>query len=358
VRTFILIYINLFLYSCAGPMTPFGAKNVFLKNRKIEPIKVELPQARNLAQLNEINNDKVKITFSPKKQNWHDAKEVTIKIHDPSGVPISHKINVFYNDENINSTLANILDIRIDESSKNIILKLDKIRLLTRDEHKIVVTYRRSLYEPLFQAYYESPDCPLYDIQQVVNTAPFKIKRTFLENVHDISSQSGYNPSLLTALIAQESGFSTKAVSWAKAIGLTQITSLAEQEIIDKHPDWPRYNNSKGLNFIEIKALIATGKMNKKNEWRLDKYKSVQGGIDYLNYLDKYWNTKKNLNSLANFDSIDRRDIILASYNSGPARVRRNLNKNGVMWLEQEELSEAKKYVKRIRSYCYHFNTK
>ncbi len=339
-------------------MGPFGAINVFRNKKDIEPITLSRKITRKLAQIedNPFSNNNIKITFTPKKQHWHDAKHIIIKIHDPAGVPISHKINLFYNDKIINDIVGSIMESRINDENDTLILKLAKIRLPARDDHKIMVTYRRSLYEPIFHALYETPDCPLTDIQAVVNTSPFNIKKIFLKNVHDLSATNGINPSLVTALIAQESGFSTKAISWAKAVGLTQITSIAEKEIIDNHPNWPRYQNSNRLNFLEFKTLIATGKMNSKNEWRLDKYKSVQGGIDYLKYLDNFWSRAKNSNIISEVDQLKKRDVILASYNSGPTRVKRSIRSEGKNWLSHHEMSEAKKYVKRIKSYCYHFN--
>jgi soluble lytic murein transglycosylase-like protein len=49
-------------------------------------------------------------------------------------------------------------------------------------------------------------------------------------------------------------------------------------------------------------------------------------------------------------------NLLLASYNSGPYRVKRALIRKGPTWLEAKELREAKKYVKKVKSYCYHFS--
>ena len=115
------------------------------------------------------------------------------------------------------------------------------------------------------------------------------------------------------------------------------------------------------MNPLRIKALVALGKINEKNEWRLSHDRSIQGGISYLKYIEQYWSSFDPLvqRKLASLDTNKKDnemvDLILASYNSGPYRVRRNLDKLGTNWLEATNLGEARKYVHNVKSYCYDF---
>lgn len=173
------------------------------------------------------------------------------------------------------------------------------------------------------------------------------------------ASKSKYNPSLLAGIVAQESGFDPKAVSWAKALGLTQVTPLAEEEIIKGHTNWPRYPNLNDMSFLKIKTKILTGEITAQKEWRLNPEYSLRGGISYLTYLNEYWSMPDNMKvvkSLPGDEEINLSRVILASYNSGAARVKSIIKKKKVKWLEHESLKEAYKYIHKVSSYCYHFS--
>jgi hypothetical protein len=148
-------------------------------------------------------------------------------------------------------------------------------------------------------------------------------------------------------------------VSWAKAIGLTQITDLAAEHVRNKHPQWPQYESIRKMSAPLVKAKILTGAIHASNEWRLDEEKSIEGSIDYIEYIKSYWQISEN-NSLLRDNMLDNpvavSDVILASYNSGPARVKKNLRQLGRRWLEADDLYEARRYVARVRSFCHHFS--
>ena len=48
--------------------------------------------------------------------------------------------------------------------------------------------------------------------------------------------------------------------------------------------------------------------------------------------------------------------MILASYNSGSARVKNIIQEKGDEWLKDPALQEAFKYVNKVSSFCFHFS--
>ena len=189
----------------------------------------------------------------------------------------------------------------------------------------------------------------------------FRVPASYVESINDLAGESKINASFFAGLIAQESSFDPNAVSSAKAIGLTQITKVAEDEIIKDFPNFPRHPKINAISLPYLKTLIMLGNINQKNEWRLDPEYSMQGGISYLRYLDNYWHKPQNLEMVKSvYVDTDQglTDVIMASYNSGASRVKRALETKGYNWINDEELGEAKKYVGRVSSYCYHFAEK
>ena len=185
-----------------------------------------------------------------------------------------------------------------------------------------------------------------------------KIPKSVRNAVEAISSDEGVNPSLVAGLIAQESAFNPMAVSSAKAIGLTQVTELAGKHVLATYKDYPTYPNLNEYSVPMIKTLIVTGEVNSDNEWRLNPQTSIKGGIHYLKFVENYWLKKNNrLLMLEHYKNENEilDDLILASYNSGPFRVKTALSKKGTNWLQSDKLGEARKYVRKVKSYCYHF---
>ena len=155
------------------------------------------------------------------------------------------------------------------------------------------------------------------------------------------------------------SSFDPKAVSWAKAIGLTQITPLAAEEIDRKGKNWPKVDALGELPVPLIKFKIALGDINERNDWRLNPKTSIKGGVDYLLFIDNYWKKERNKNLLAPLLEEDPyADIraIVASYNFGSARVRRGILDSGNRWMDQKKLAGSRKYVNRILGYCHQFS--
>lgn len=338
------------LTSCAGPMNPFGAIN---QNQKpINSLNERSPSSY-------LGNTKALINFFPSRQNWHESIDFKARIVDENGLGSRSKVRFFYNDKDITSQIQEFAEKEISKDEKTLTYSIKNFRLNLDDENRISVIYQRDEHSSPLIKHYEEPVCPIDSVQKVVDHGPFVSQELTFETIEKISVKEGINPSLLAGLIAQESAFNPKAISWAKAIGLTQVTSLAEQHVLEKHPEWPRYEGLSGFSYPRVKSLIMLGKINKENEWRLNIDMSIQGGIEYLRFVESYWSIK------ANKDIIDKifpnrpevyEEIVLASYNSGPYRVKKAIYKLEKNWLESEKLQEARKYVRKVKSYCYHFS--
>lgn len=81
--------------------------------------------------------------------------------------------------------------------------------------------------------------------------------------------------------------------------------------------------------------------------------------MEYLMYLRDYWSRpdKKQYVSEHLGEGEDHlSEVVLASYNSGATRVFQAIEKRGKKWLEDRELKAARRYVRRVVSYCDFFS--
>ena len=179
-----------------------------------------------------------------------------------------------------------------------------------------------------------------------------------MESITEISTIQGYNPTFFLALIGQESGFNPQAVSHAMAVGLTQITPLAASEIHSFFPEWtfrmPPTNSHR-----ELRSLIQSGDWTSADDWRLDPEKNLLGSLTYLETIKSYWRRPDHADILKRSHLWNAKDItqlLLASYNSGSFRVKGAILRHGDGYLwKDSQLKEARTYVQKIKSYCYHF---
>lgn len=336
--------------SCAGPMNPFGAIN---QNQK----PINSLNERNPSSY--LSSTKALINFFPSRQNWHQSIDFKARVFDENGLGSRSKVRFFYNDKDISNQIFEIAEKKVSKDQKTLTYSIKNFRLNFEEDNRISMIYQRDEHSSPLIKHYDEPVCPIDSVQKVKDHGRFASQKLTFNTIEEISVKEGINPSLLAGLIAQESAFNPKAISWAKAIGLTQVTSLAEQHVIDKHPDWPRYEGIDDFSYPRIKSLIMMGKINKNNEWRLNKAMSIQGGIEYLRFVESYWSTKANKNIIEKvFPNRPEayEDVILASYNSGPYRVKKAIFKLEENWLKSEKLNEARKYVKKVKSYCFHFS--
>ncbi|HEX4925792.1 MAG TPA: transglycosylase SLT domain-containing protein [Bdellovibrionales bacterium] len=370
--------VHIFLFglmcaACAGPTTPFGANTSLLPKTAIEmSSKVNAAQDEaaqgvrapaGLVQRTQTlllgSGAKPEIKFTPDRQVLHGRTEFTITVNDSLGVPKEPDLTILYNGHDL--TARFMAQARVDTSAGGNRLKLrfPNLRILPDRDNKIEVVYRHSKYDPYVFARYQPPVCDVFEEKAVLTTGTFKLNDEMLKTIHKMSTEHRINPAFLTGLIAQESAFNHRAVSWAKAIGLTQITGAAEQEVTKFYSHWPRYDGMDKISAPVLKAMILSGQVNGKNEWRLNPQMSIRGGLTYLTLLSNYWRRPENFSKIsAQFRNPEEgfSQVILASYNSGFVRVGSALEKSGANWIRDDELREARKYVYRVMSYCYHFS--
>ncbi|MGB0452174.1 MAG: lytic transglycosylase domain-containing protein [Bacteriovoracaceae bacterium] len=167
-----------------------------------------------------------------------------------------------------------------------------------------------------------------------------------------LSKSRGINPNFLSALVAQESSFNPKAVSPARALGLTQITPIAVDQLKKTHGlSWKIHPDSRQLSYPELKLAVNMDYIHNQNDWRLDEKKSLLGAMYYIEYLDQYWSKALPVE----VDEQTKTDLLTASYNSGPARIKYLFEQDGDNWKSSSKIKEAIKYYKKVKSYCYSF---
>jgi hypothetical protein len=314
---------------------------------------------RTLASVPDAPNDTkgtsgVVIDFKPTRQVLHGPKPLIIRIQDPNGMSESPRLQVRYDGMDVTTTFLQQARRYSRSNEHELLVRVPVVRLSPHLDHRIEVRYYNA--SGVSSAFYRPPVCRAFDLKPVQHTDGFTPENNLLSIIANLSQQAQINPALTTALIAQESSFNPRTVSWAKAMGLTQMTPIAEDEIsdqVDNYQKWPHYKGIERIPASVIKMMVLAGKINAKNDWKLDKELSVRGGLAFILYLQKRWSTPE---MRARFDEIERTKLILASYNSGSARVLSALNHYGKSWIKAPELREARHYVNRIFSFCDFFS--
>lgn len=343
-----LSFIAFLSVGCAGPASPFGAMNwpSFLGGPK-ESADGSTPGYR--------------LRFIPERQVLHGSTDLEIVIEDADGVGESPKLEISYNGKDVTSNfLGKATRTYTDQSKRRLKLAVKNFRLPLLKEHDIQATYWPSKRQKPIHVVFEPPTCSAFSWNGRLNVVPgFEVEDRLITSI-DLQSQSQrYNPFLMAGLIAQESSFNPKAVSRAKALGLTQVTPLGESEIIDSYEHWPRYPGIADMGFWSLRSALKDGKINPSNEWRLDPELSIRGGVEYMKYLNAYWSRPDKaayLERYFNNSEAKRSEVLLASYNSGAARVSQALETDGENFLKNSQLGEARKYVRKITSYCDYFS--
>jgi hypothetical protein len=353
----LFLFIPVLWIGCAGPATPFGAVNTS-KNQ------LQIPSQTSGQIVNpNLPHGEVRISFDPPRQKWHKASAIHLKIEDDQidfKKSDSYQIQILYNGSDVTSRFK-----KVAKSTHHIEYKSAPLRLVPAKNNRIEILYHRDSdkNELPYISYYEHPEC-IYDQWErpIAKSREFRAPASIVDNIRSTSIEKNLNPQFIAGLIAHESSFNTQAVSRSKALGLTQITALAEHHIINPQtpkPSWPRYPGINQMGPKKIRSLIWLGKINAQNEWRLDPELSIIGGSEYIHYLVTYWKNPKHQDLIAKLETINPdvfTDIILASYNAGPYRVKKQIEKFGALWLTSPLLKETRSYVGTIKSYCQHFN--
>jgi soluble lytic murein transglycosylase-like protein len=352
---FLVITLGSTVVGCAGPTNPWGHYGTRLPSNKNDlPVNM-----RTISSLPDDDSDEANILFYPRRQNLHETSEFSVIIEDLNTVPDNALLSLYYNGNDVTDSWLKKAKISYNQNNTVMTLAFHGVKLLAQKDHDVVVRYQRSPLSKAITQSYLTPTCSLAALEPLGNLGEYTPKqKSYRHLIEGISTQEGVNPSLVAGLIAQESAFNPMAVSHAKAIGLTQVTKGAAHHVLETYNNFPTYPELHTYPVPLIKTMILSGEVNANNEWRLNPRYSIRGGIYYLKLVEDYWLTQENHKVLLkNYkdeeDILD--DLILASYNSGPYRVKKALMKKGRKWLESDQLNEARKYVRKVKSYCYHF---
>ncbi|MCC2679561.1 MAG: putative exported protein [Pseudobdellovibrio sp.] len=331
--------------ACAGPTSPFGGVEVWSGDgERIVFKSAELPASD--------------FSMSPKRQVLHKESDFILKFNlkkQKVAVTDNADIRVTYNNKDVTNTFLKSTSV-LKGKDNSIQYIFNKLKLRADKHHNINVFWRPGQEGLYSRISYLPPVCSLQDDFTLVSTKPFKPAKTIITAINSTAKDQQLNPSLLAGLIAQESGFKSTRVSYAKAIGLTQITPIAEEEIKKLRPDWRSDPLIDELDVLTVNQMILNKTINQKQDWRLDPELAIEGGALYLNYLIDYWNIEENRKLLSEYPNISLTAVVLASYNSGALRVKNKIKSSGDQWIDDNELKEAFKYVNSVSSYCYHFS--
>lgn len=341
---------------CAGPNTPLGALWVLtpteaLGNRQIARENLTDPGQQALGR----HLPQIRVT--PGTQVLHGPSALKVIVRDPAGDLDRFRISVRYNGFDVTRSFLRQCRIEQRWGERSIVYENPVLRLPANEDHQIEFSYMSASGDAA-SVRYSPPLCYAFRPKPVTTTGDFSPSSGLLSAIDSIAREEGFNPAFFTGLVAQESRFVPTAVSWAKAVGLTQVTSGAEKEIAAIFADWPRYPGVEGMRVELVRLLVVSGRMNAVNEWRLDPARSLRGGAVFARLLAERWSSPERLARIRELfpdPEIEHGKLILASYHSGYSRVSGALEARGRDWLKSPELREARKYVNKIYSYCSYF---
>jgi hypothetical protein len=358
-----LAALALYVAGCAGPSTPLGAVWATHPSEVNRPRLAMVASVLKQAIMDAEDPEKPSVHFFPSRQVLHGPTPLTLVVYDPSGFNSEQPYaNMTMRHNGLDVTKSFLMQAKVRLSKNRIFLRFPVLRLDPTREHVIEVLYGNSGHHAYARLL--PPSCNAWTDHSVHSTDEFRPTPLLMRQIHELARQQHFSPAFVAALIAQESGFDPHRVSWARAMGLTQVTPVAEGELSDKFPEfagYPRFPGISGMPYLWIQALVSTGQINGRNEWRVDPGRSIRGGLAYLEILSARWTTKENRQRILKVygeedynEALTR--LVLASYNSGYARVWSALSRFEYSWPTAPELTEARKYVGRVFSYCEHFS--
>lgn len=361
-------------WGCVGPTTPFGAIHRLTTPSQLKFDPSVDPAADPSMQPPSPSKTKMdkqgfyapapsppRIELFPNRQVLHSRRDLKVVIFDPKGIAESSRWRVYYNGYEVTHQLIPTVNEVESISRKEWTLEFKNLRVRAEKDNHIQFAYFTSPNQPPVIRSWLPPECHMDQIQQIATTEAFTLSANLLDRIDRLSRDFNFNPSLLAGLVAQESAFNPQAISWAKAIGLTQVTPIADLEIARFQPLWPRSASISRFPAGIVKGLINAGKLTARDDWRLNPELSLRGGLTFLNYLANYWAGDPVFSQLKEKSAFPKQlatQIILASYQSGASRVKKAILENNQNFLTSENLMEARKYVGRVSSYCYHFSNR
>lgn len=366
---------------CAGPTTPLGAiwdlhpeTSDLVPEMNADgvgrPVRSRRGGSRGIASLlSFVRGRDPEIRFDPPRQVLHGAHTLKLIIDDPRGIADDSGLRIRYHGHDVTRSFlmqARFSHEPIAGGGTRLIAEVPWVRLSPMSEHRIEVDYARPGSERRTSSQLRPPICRAFDRSSLKGLDTFKPEPQLVQSIEVISREMGFNPAFTAALIAQESGFNPQSVSIARAMGLTQVAPLAEEEVSDVFSRWPRYEGSNTFPAPVLKYLVMSGEINAQNEWRLNPERSIRGGLLFAQRLADRWVDSEGFSKVSwtggagsTFPQYTEADVevartrlVLASYNSGYSRVAQAINRHGAAWLTAPELREARRYVNRIFSFC------
>lgn len=349
------------IVGCAGPTTPFGAIHSLapqtqvlddvLPQTQIEPE----PSAPAAIALRAPASVTPSIRHFPSAQVLHDKMDLGVAVRDRMGVHQDSQIQIQFNGYLV--TTARDLTLPPDDSTRGF-YTFKNVRLRDDRENRIITIYKRGDSQMAAREPLPPPHCDWRDNGLVKTVQPFLAEPQLLTALTQFSFASKTNATFLAGVVAQESGFDPQSVSSAKALGLMQITPLADRQIQSLFPNWPRDSRVEQLSASRVRSLVTNGELTATHDWRLDPKLSFQGGVAIFKDMQSFWNRSEAKALLQNEfkgPAPDETTLLLASYHAGPSRVRRAILDYGDRYLEDDELKTTRRYIQRVKSYCHHF---
>ena len=358
-----LSLMGLIQLGCAGPTTPLGAVRAYFPNGGRLPHFLE----RSLGSLDSFTFPSAppQIHFNPRRQVLHRAHPLTVTIEDSAGINDDFELQVAYNGFDVSGSFLRQAHLKRDPEGRRLAVTVPSVSLSPDAEHAIEFSYRNARGTRV-RAGFQPPVCQAFSGEplgglEVEPLDRFRPSPALLLLIEKLSRESGLNPMFTAGLIAKESSFQPSALSSARALGLTQMTSLAEIEIADSLIGWPRYEGLSTLPVPLLRGLILSGAINAHNEWRLDPEKSVRGGLAFLLFLYDRWSSAENnrrMQNVADFESVPalRMRLVLASYNAGFSRVSEAFRRDPRQWQQDPALRSIHRYINQVVSLCDRFS--
>ena len=246
---------------CVGPTTPFGAIH------SLQPESAQ-PQRKTASLVEPKPKKQIQpvIQFFPKRQVLHDRTDFVVQVTDAESIPDDFELKVLHDGRDVTSAFLQNSKVSKADDQSTITYRVKDFRLRVDENNEIQFAYRKGK-EKAHWVDYKPPSCSLFERKTIRHSLGFHQSKDYMSLIEEVSQASQYNPGFLAGIVAQESGFNPQAVSWAKAIGLTQITPLAEKELINRKKGesvWPRFPGINKMHYLQLKTKILRGEIEHK----------------------------------------------------------------------------------------------
>ncbi|MBT0812131.1 transporter substrate-binding domain-containing protein [Litoribacter ruber] len=233
--------------------------------------------------------------YKKQLQMWKDSLQLDFRIkempYDSEGLVnlvVQKDIDFTVVDEDVASVNSNYypqLDVSLEVSPASKVgwaVRSNSTKLLA-GVNKWLTTFNKSSYQAiLYDKYFVNKTNSYFRSNSPFSSISGNRISAYDEMIKKAAEGIGWDWRLLAALIFKESRFDTEAISYAGASGLLQLMPVTLERFGVSDPN--------------------------------DPFESLMGGVNYLKYLDKYWQKRVP-------EVNERIKFILASYNVGHGHV-------------------------------------